>query len=122
MAEDKDEGLNGEIVYSLLSESPNSKFRIHPSTGVVTAASSFTVEFGKSIHIEVSARDKGNPSLNSTGLIEIRLAGVGDVSGTDVGGQAATTLRFQNSTYFVQSPENALVGKDVIQVRRLANS
>ncbi len=115
MAEDRDEGANGEIIYSLINEPSNSKFRIHPTTGVVTASSSLTMESGRLFHLEVLARDKGSPSLSSTGLIEIRVA---DAPGTDVGTPAAVTLRFQNSTYNVQLPENAPVGKDVIQVRK----
>ena len=113
MAEDRDEGANGEIVYSLINEPSNSKFRIHPSTGVVTATSSLTMESGRLFHLEVLARDKGTPSLSSTGLIEIRVA---DASGTDIGTPASVILRFQNATYNVQLPENAPVGKDVVQV------
>ena len=113
VAEDKDEEANGEIIYSLINEPPNSKFRIHSSTGVVTATSSLAMESGRLLHLEVVARDKGTPSLSSTGLIEIRVA---DAAGTDVGNPAQVTLRFQNTTYNVQLPENAPVGKDVIQV------
>lgn len=111
VAEDKDEGSNGEIVYSLIND--DSKFRIHPSTGVVTATSSLTMESGRLFHLEVLAKDKGSPSLSSTGLVEVR---VGDASGSDAGIQSQVTLRFQNATYSIQLPENAPVGKDVIQV------
>lgn len=117
VAEDRDEGLNGEVVYSLINQPSNSKFRIHPSTGVVTATSSLTVESGRLFHLEVLATDKGSPSLSSTGLIEIRVGmmGEGGSSGSsDV--QSQVVLRFQNSTYHVQLAENAPVGKDVIQV------
>ena len=119
VAEDKDEGSNGEIIYSLINEPSNSKFRIHPSTGVVTATSSLAMESGRLFHLEVLARDKGAPSLSSTGLVEVR---VGDASSSDASGgftSAANnqvTLRFQNSTYNIQLVENAPVGKDVIQV------
>jgi len=113
VAEDKDEGSNGEIVYSLINEPANSKFRIHPSTGVVTATSSLTMESGRLFHLEVLAKDKGSPSLSSTGLIEVR---VGDVAGSDPNAASQVTLRFQNATYSVQLAENAPVGKDVMQV------
>lgn len=113
VAEDKDEGSNGEIVYSLINDLPSSKFRIHPSTGVVTAISSLTMESGRLFHLEVLAKDKGSPSLSSTGLIEVR---VGDASGSDAGSSTHVTLRFQNATYNVLIAENAPVGKDVIQV------
>jgi len=112
-AEDKDEGANGEIVYSLINEPANSKFRIHPSSGVLTATTSLTVESGRLFHLQVLARDKGSPSLSSTGLIEIRVA---DAAGTDLNSAAQVALRFQNATYSVQLAENSPVGKDVIQV------
>ena len=113
MAEDKDEGANGEIMYSLINEPANSKFRIHPSTGVLTATTSLTMDSGRLFHLQVLARDKGSPSLSSTGLIEIR---VPDAAGADVSNAAQVTLRFQNATYNVQLDENSAVGKDVIQV------
>lgn len=113
MAEDKDEGPGGEVVYSLINQPSNSKFRIHPSTGVVTATNSLTMESGRLFHLEVLATDKGSPSLSSTGLIEIRV-GMGEAGSSDVPSQVA--LRFQNTTYHVQLGENAPVGKDVIQV------
>ena len=116
VAEDRDEGSNGEVVYSLINQPSNSKFRIHPSTGVVTATSSLTMESGRLFHLEVLATDKGSPSLSSTGLVEIRVGmGEGGSAGsTDAPSQVA--LRFQNATYHVQLAENAPVGKDVIQV------
>lgn len=113
MAEDKDEGANGEILYSLINEPANSKFRIHPSTGVLTATTSLTMDSGRLFHLQVLARDKGSPSLSSTGLIEIKVA---DAAGADVASAAQVTLRFQNATYNVQLDENSAVGKDVIQV------
>lgn len=119
VAEDKDEGANGEVVYSLINQPSNSKFRIHPSTGVVTATSSLTMESGRLFHLEVLATDKGSPPLSSTGLVEIRVGMMGEVGSsgsTDVGAQSQVALRFQNATYHVQLAENAPVGKDVIQV------
>ena len=113
MAEDKDEGANGDILYSLINEPANSKFRIHPSTGVLTATTSLTMDSGRLFHLQVLARDKGSPSLSSTGLIEIKVA---DAAGADVASAAQVTLRFQNATYNVQLDENSAVGKDVIQV------
>lgn len=120
VAEDKDEGSNGEIVYSLINEPPNSKFRIHPSTGVVTATSSLAMESGRLFHVEVLARDKGSPSLSSTGLIEVRVGDAASTGSVDAGSsstaQNQVMLRFQNSSYNIQLAENAPVGKDVLQV------
>ncbi|XP_069675157.1 protein dachsous-like isoform X2 [Periplaneta americana] len=106
-AEDQDEGTNAEIVFSFVNEPLNNKFRINPNTGIVTAASSLAMESGKLFHLEVLARDKGNPPQSATGLIEIK---VGESP------EGASTLRFQNASYVVHLPENAPVGRDVIQV------
>lgn len=106
-AEDQDEGTNADIVFSFVNEPSSNKFRINPNTGIVTAASSLAMESGKLFHLEVLARDKGNPPQSATGLIEIK---VGESP------EGAATLRFQNSSYTVQLPENAPIGREVAQV------
>jgi hypothetical protein len=65
------------------------------------------MESGKLFHLEVLARDKGNPPQSATGLIEIK---VGESP------EGAATLRFQNSSYTVHLPENAPIGREVAQV------
>ncbi|CAB3367491.1 Hypothetical predicted protein [Cloeon dipterum] len=109
-AQDKDEGANADIVYSFVNEPHGSKFRINPSTGVVTASSSLSSDSGRLYHLEVLARDKGNPPQSATGLVEIRVGETRDAAA------AAAALRFQNLTYVVSLPENAPTGKDVVQV------
>lgn len=106
VATDNDEGTNAEILYSFINEPANNKFKINPNTGIVTASSSLASESGKLFHLEVLARDRGNPPQSATGLIEIR---VGDSSDT-------ASLRFQNSTYDVQVLENLPYGRDIVQV------
>lgn len=106
-ATDADHGPNGEIVYTFLREQDKPKFRIHPSTGVVTATSSLAQENGKVYHLEVLARDKGNPPLSARGLIKIR---VGDL------GESTPVLKFQNDTYEVIVQENSSKGTEVLQV------
>lgn len=106
-AVDDDEGTNADIVFSLINELPNNKFRINPNTGIVTAAASLAMESGKLFHLEVLATDKGNPPQSATGLVEIK---VGDWP------EGSPLLRFQNSSYTVHIPENSESGKEVIQV------
>lgn len=106
-ATDADEGTNAEIVYSLVNEAGNSKFRINPNSGVLTASQSLASENGKVIYLHVLATDKGNPPQSSTGLVEIS---VGDIP------QGSSKLHFQNTTYKVVIPENTQEFKDVIQV------
>lgn len=104
-AMDADQGTNGEIVYSLANDALNSKFRINPTTGVLSATQSLASENGKLLHFEVIARDKGNPPQSATGLIELR---VGDVP------QNLPVLRFQKDTYNVTLLENTPAGHIVV--------
>ncbi|CRK94042.1 CLUMA_CG007566, isoform A, partial [Clunio marinus] len=106
-ATDADQGTNGEIVYSLGSDGASSKFRINPTTGVLSATQSLASENGKLLHIEVIARDKGNPQQTATGLIELR---VGELS------QGLPVLRFQKDVYNVTLMENTPVGYTVVQL------
>lgn len=103
-AVDHDEGINSEVVYSIVHDT---KFRINPTTGILSSTQSLSSENGKLLHIEVMARDKGNPPQSSIGLIELR---IGEL-------QAGTpTLRFQNSTYSVHLKENPPTGMAVANV------
>ncbi|KAG6454631.1 hypothetical protein O3G_MSEX008785 [Manduca sexta] len=105
-ATDKDIGTNAEILYELL-DTYNNKFRINPTTGVLTATQSLASENGKLIHLKIIAKDKGIPPQSSIGLIEIR---VGDFS------DLTPLLNFQNSTYNITIDENTPYGKEVLQV------
>jgi protocadherin-16/23 len=59
------------------------------------------------IHLEVVARDKGNPPQMATGLIELR---VGEVP------QGLPSLRFQNDTYNVNLMENTKEGYSILNL------
>lgn len=104
---DADQGTNGEIVYSLINDAVNSKFRINPSTGILSASQSLASENGKLLHLEVIARDKGNPPQTANGLIELR---IGEVP------EGLPTLRFQKEAYNVSLMENSPVGYSVVHL------
>ncbi|VEN39451.1 unnamed protein product [Callosobruchus maculatus] len=106
-AKDQDEGINAEIVYSLVHDDNHDKFRINPNTGTLTATQSLAGSIGKVLYLNILATDKGNPSKSSTGLVEIV---VGDIS------PGSPQLQFQNSTYVVTVPENTERFRDVLQV------
>lgn len=106
-ATDADQGTNGEILYSLVNDATNGKFRINPNTGVLTATQSLASENGRLLHLEIMARDKGNPPQNATGLIELR---IGDVP------QGTPSLRFHNESYLVDLTENTPFGQSVLQL------
>ncbi|XP_076174537.1 dachsous cadherin-related 1 [Ptiloglossa arizonensis] len=107
VATDTDEGSNGEIVYSFTHEQEKPKFRIHPSTGAITAALSLSQDNGKTYHLEVLARDKGNPPKSARGLIELQVGDLADL---------VPVLKFQNETYEVVIQENSAAGTEVVQV------
>lgn len=106
---DADLGANAEIVYSLNAENSavSAKFRINPSTGALSASQSLASESGKLLHLEVVARDKGNPPQSSLGLIELL---IGEAP------QGTPVLRFQNETYRVMLKENSPSGTRLLQV------
>ncbi|XP_055921654.1 protein dachsous [Eupeodes corollae] len=106
-ATDADQGINGEIFYSLIQDATAKKFRINPSTGTVSATQSLASENGKLLHLKVRAQDKSNQPQSSIGLIEIR---VGEPQ------SGSPLLRFQNDTYHVRLRENTAIGQSVIRV------
>ncbi|KAB0799258.1 hypothetical protein PPYR_07138 [Photinus pyralis] len=106
-ASDADQGTNSEIVYSLVNDGLSNKFRMNPTTGILSATQSLASENGKTVYLSVVATDKGNPPQSSTGLVEIN---VGELSDN------YPRLRFQNETYTVSLSENADQFRDVIKV------
>ncbi|XP_014384476.1 PREDICTED: protocadherin alpha-11-like [Myotis brandtii] len=64
-ATDIDEGVNGEVTYSLLSVKPNGKplFTIGKNSGEVRVNGTLDYEKNKFYEIEVQATDKGNPPM-----------------------------------------------------------
>lgn len=106
-ATDFDKGINGEVLYSLVNDTTKGKFRLNPNTGALSATQSLVRENGKILHLEILARDKGNPPQSARGLIELR---VGDISST------SPELRFHNETYVVELLENSRIGTAVVQL------
>ncbi|KAM7351502.1 dachsous cadherin-related 1 isoform 2-T2 [Cochliomyia hominivorax] len=112
-ANDKDLGLNGEILYSLKEQddpSTRGKFRINPNTGVVSASQSLASESGRLLHLEVVARDKGQPPMYADGLIELL---IGEFP------PGAPSLRFQNDSYRIKIEENSPEGFRLLQVNAI---
>ncbi|XP_038310713.1 protocadherin alpha-11-like [Canis lupus familiaris] len=64
-ATDPDEGVNGEVTYSLMSIKPNGKllFTLDKNNGEVRVNGTLDYEENKFYEIEVQATDKGNPSM-----------------------------------------------------------
>lgn len=106
-AKDYDVGINAEIIYAFSREEDKPKFRIHPTTGVITATTSLIHDYGRTIHLAVIARDRGNPPRSSKALIELK---VGDAEDQN------PTLMFQNETYEAVIPENSPTDLEIIRV------
>uniref|UniRef100_A0A8C6CES2 Protocadherin alpha 11 n=1 Tax=Moschus moschiferus TaxID=68415 RepID=A0A8C6CES2_MOSMO len=64
-ATDQDEGVNGEVTYSLMSIKPNGKplFTLDENNGEVKVNGTLDYEENKFYEIEVQATDKGNPPM-----------------------------------------------------------
>lgn len=106
-AKDVDDGTNGDIVYSFINEQEKPKFRIHPSTGEVTASLSLSQDNGRTYHLKVLAQDKGNPPKSAKGLIELQVGDLADLT---------PSLKFQNDTYNVVVQENSAVGTEIVKI------
>ncbi|XP_011309154.1 protein dachsous [Fopius arisanus] len=106
-AKDHDAGINGEITYFFSHEVDKPKFRIHPTTGIITATTTLIQEFGRTVHLAVIARDRGNPPKSSTALIELKVGDTEDLS---------PILMFQNDTYQAVIPENSPFNTEIIRV------
>ncbi|XP_053552799.1 protocadherin-16-like, partial [Bombina bombina] len=74
-ARDKDQGLNGEVKYSLL---PTPWFLIHPDTGVITTAAPLDYERDPQPRVTVVASDLGQPPLSATALVTVQLLDLND--------------------------------------------
>ncbi|XP_058533873.1 protocadherin alpha-11-like [Ochotona princeps] len=64
-ATDRDEGINGEIIYSLMSVKPEGEtlFTIEENSGEVRVNGTLDYEKNKYYEIEIQARDKGIPPM-----------------------------------------------------------
>lgn len=76
-ANDRDEGKNAEIRYSLESAN-NELFSIDPSSGWVTNLVELDRETKPSYTLKVIANDNGNPVFSATATVQISLVDVND--------------------------------------------
>ncbi|XP_051882334.1 protocadherin-16 [Pristis pectinata] len=79
-ARDKDEGINGDIVYSIVNspESHSDWFTIDRVTGVITTASTLDYETDPAPTLTVVATDRGNVPLSSSVTVTIAIQDVND--------------------------------------------
>ncbi|XP_014649463.1 PREDICTED: protocadherin alpha-5-like [Ceratotherium simum simum] len=79
-ATDPDEGVNGEITYSLTSIKPNRKplFTLDENNGEVRVNGTLDYEENKFYEIEVQATDKGNPPMAGHCIVWVEILDVND--------------------------------------------
>ncbi|KAI4023067.1 protocadherin alpha 2 [Homo sapiens] len=80
-ASDADEGPNSEIVYSLgsdVSSTIQTKFTIDPISGEIRTKGKLDYEEAKSYEIQVTATDKGTPSMSGHCKISLKLVDIND--------------------------------------------
>ncbi|XP_056358648.1 protocadherin gamma-A12-like [Oenanthe melanoleuca] len=99
-ATDADEGLYGEIKYSVKKEAEPSIFRLDSETGAITLLQSLDFEEGDSYELEVQARDGGG--LFDTAKVAITV--------TDINGNAPEiSVRSVLSEIFEDAPSGTVV-------------
>ncbi|KAJ8297725.1 hypothetical protein KUTeg_024256 [Tegillarca granosa] len=96
MAEDKDEGLNGKVTYSITN---SQFFRIDDNTGEIFTSQTLDSNALGYHYLQILAVDLGTPPLRSEGVVVVHV-------GSDSG---ATGLRFTNQTYYRTLQENSAV-------------
>ncbi|XP_078259330.1 protocadherin Fat 4-like [Rhinoraja longicauda] len=103
-AVDGDSGLNGHIEYSL-AQSPGCKFSINTTSGEVSVIGDLDRELVERVTIEVTASDKGQPSLSTSLCIRAIITDVNDNSPI-----------FSQTTYTVTEDENIPPGSELLAV------
>eukprot|EP00079_Xenopus_tropicalis_P032103 XP_017945874.1 PREDICTED: protocadherin-16 [Xenopus tropicalis] len=105
LAEDPDQGLNGQVTYSFdQSQAMKDLFRIDPQTGAITTAAILDREIWSQAHLVVIATDRGSPPLTSSATLTVLVTDVNDNSPT-------TPLQLELSV-----PEDAVIGSEILQV------
>ncbi|KAK2725567.1 cadherin-related tumor suppressor-like [Artemia franciscana] len=79
-ANDADEGINGQVSYTVLSDWGNDIFSLNPQTGIFTLTSRLDYEQTQHYIFVVQAQDTGRPSLFSTVTVYFNVLDLNDNS------------------------------------------
>ncbi|KAM9811387.1 protocadherin-16-like [Syngnathus typhle] len=106
-ARDKDQGPNGDISYSILSDKGAFAdwFSIDAVTGIITTLSQLDYEKNPNPSITVVATDEGRPPLSSTAVVNIVLQDINDNEPV-----------FESNFYNVSVGEDAAPGTCILEV------
>ncbi|XP_064092540.1 cadherin-related tumor suppressor-like [Macrobrachium nipponense] len=104
-ATDADEGTNGQVSYTVISDWGNDVFSLNPQTGVFTLTSRLDYEQVQHYILVVQAQDTGTPSLSSTVTVYFNVQDLND-----------NAPIFDPMSYSDEVFENITVGSSVLSV------
>ncbi|KAM6907301.1 protocadherin-16 [Xenentodon cancila] len=104
VAEDVDQGHNGQVTYSIQSSSISGLFKIDPVTGSITTAAIMDREIFTQTKLVVTATDRGSPRLAGSATLTVIIVDQNDNS---------PTIPLPQE---VRIPENTLIGTEITLV------
>lgn len=94
-ASDVDEGLNSEVIYTIITGDSNHDFHIDEDTGIIRVSKRLDYERKSHYSLTIKAEDSGTDIKHDTASVEISISDVNDCAPT-----------FQDSPYYVHAIEN----------------
>ncbi|XP_035482204.2 protocadherin-16 [Scophthalmus maximus] len=104
VAEDVDQGQNGQVTYSIQSSGMSGLFKIDPVTGSITTAAIMDREIFTQTKLVVTATDRGSPRLAGSATLTVIIIDQNDNS---------PTIPLPKE---VRIPENTLIGTEITLV------
>ncbi|KAF6716279.1 Protocadherin-16 [Oryzias melastigma] len=104
MAEDVDQGQNGQVTYSIQSSSMSGLFKIDPVTGSITTTAIMDREIFTQTKLVVTATDRGSPRLAGSATLTVIIVDQNDNS---------PTIPLPQE---IRIPENTLIGTEITLV------
>ncbi|KAF7701166.1 protocadherin-16 [Silurus meridionalis] len=104
IAEDVDQGPNGQVTYSIQSSGRSGLFKIDPLTGSVTTAAIMDREIWMQTKLVITATDRGSPKLAGSATLTVIIVDLNDNS---------PTIPMPKE---VRIPENSVVGTEISMV------
>ncbi|XP_022249667.1 cadherin-related tumor suppressor-like [Limulus polyphemus] len=77
-ATDRDQGLNGEIVYSIVAGNDDNKFHIGRNTGFVTVQKLLDYEESNKFHLNITATDRGFQAKHTMSMLTVIITDIND--------------------------------------------
>ncbi|XP_056330520.1 protocadherin-16 [Danio aesculapii] len=104
LANDLDQGQNGQVTYSIRSSSMSGLFKIDPVTGSISTAAIMDREIWTQTNLVIMATDRGSPRLAGSATLTVIIVDLNDNS---------PTIPVPRE---VRVPENTLIGTMITQV------